>query len=632
MKRVGGARLVRASLRFTWVIACVASFAILLFASSARAQGRPELKAWVDTDTLGVGDTISVTLEAQSPGNMPSDPQIGRLPPALRLLGPPSMSTSTSIQMMNGATTAKRGLTTVWQLRAERTGKVSLGPLSVQIEGKRYGTQPVTITVLAAGQAPRHVRPPPQAQNPFDPFKGLFNFGQDIDQPAPEPQVVTDPKLALDAPRNATAFLHATIDKPSAVVGEQVTFTVLLYVETNAREPEFNDVHEAAAPDFVKRSLREDDSRADVVGTANVGGRYWTVKMVRKSALFPLKTGDLEIGPMTLAIASSRGDPEGQRQSESLHVRVIEPPLTGRPPGYALGDVGNFALAAEVAPRTVERDGAIGVTIELAGTGNLPAELTPPQRPGVEWLEPQRTEKLGATRADVFGGKRTFAYVVRLHKEGDLDLGELTLPYWDPAGSAYKVARVALGSIHVNPGATPALQAEAPPDPLPGMPQARATRSAPRAARTHVTDAPWVWLALASPTFAFAVAVGARGALRRARVRREEGAASPKTELRARVTAAEHAASANDARALDAAIARALDAATIAHANANVRGVGASDVAAKLESYGVSQAVAGEVQALLLACEAARFGDGSEMDQAQERWKRARAVIGELSK
>ena len=55
------------------------------------------------------------------------------------------------------------------------------------------------------------------------------------------------------------------------------------------REPEFNDVHESPAADFLKRSLRDDDSRIDVVGAANVGGRLYTVKLVRKSALFPLK-------------------------------------------------------------------------------------------------------------------------------------------------------------------------------------------------------------------------------------------------------------------------------------------------------------------------------------------------------
>src|SRR5262249_44101284 len=155
-----------------------------------------------------------------------------------------------------------------------------------------------------------------------------------------------DRKLSLEASRAPIAFLHATIDKSRVVVGEQVTLSVLLYIDPREREPDFTDVHEAPAADFVKRSLLDNDSQARYLGAALVAGHVWNMKLVRKSALFPLKAGDLEIGPMQLALTRTPGD--AKRESETLKVHVTEPPMAGRPAGYQLGDVGHFELSTEV--------------------------------------------------------------------------------------------------------------------------------------------------------------------------------------------------------------------------------------------------------------------------------------------
>jgi hypothetical protein len=106
----------------------------------------------------------------------------------------------------------------------------------------------------------------------------------------PQPAITTDPRFALEHDRGRIAFLHATIDKTQAVVGEQITFSVFLYVDAAEHPPDFTDVHEATADDFVKRALFEDDQNDHQLGHALAGGRVWRVKLLRKSALFPLKT------------------------------------------------------------------------------------------------------------------------------------------------------------------------------------------------------------------------------------------------------------------------------------------------------------------------------------------------------
>src|SRR5262249_38869718 len=126
----------------------------------------------------------------------------------------------------------------------------------------------------------------------FDPFKNLFPQVDDEPQPAdPFGALNPDPKLALEHERAPIAFLHATVDKTHAVVGEQVMLTVYLYEDMRARQGRPSDVHEPTATDFVKRSLLQDETRAVHVGNAIIGGKPWSVQLVRKNALFPIKAG-----------------------------------------------------------------------------------------------------------------------------------------------------------------------------------------------------------------------------------------------------------------------------------------------------------------------------------------------------
>ena len=612
----------------------LAVFLVVAWASRASAQQRAELRADVDEETVAVGDVIHLRLQAQAIDGSLSDPRPGTTS-GFTVRGT-SVMPSTSISIVNGVRTDRRGIDASWALHADRAGTFRIGPPSVAVGGVRQAARVITVTVVPPGRAPARPRrgggifdfsnPPPI--NPMDPFKGLIP-GLVDDDPR-EPSAPTDPKLALDAPRGQSAFLHAVVDKPQAVVGEQVTLSVYLYEDASERGSEFNDVHEVTAGDFLKRTLLENDAQARPIGNALVGGRLWTVKLARKSALFPLKTGNLEIGPMMLAISRARGgDPK--RESEVLRVQVREPKVAGRPPGYVVGDVGHFALGAEVLPREIERGGAVGVNLELSGTGNLPSTLPVPARAGVEWLEPEVHEKLGATRDDKFGGKRTFSYVVRVKNEGDVDLGEVALPYWDPDASAYAVARVALGVLHVAPGQTPAASADQPPEVLPGLPPPFATRAATRRAEAHFADSPTFWLGLVAAPLAFALFAGARAGAETLRVSRASRATSPAAERRARIAAADAACRSGDARGGDAAISRALEWALIAGVGVNPRAAAGDALARELLDAGVSDDDARAAEEVYRACESARFSpDSANIDDVRARWTRARTLIDAL--
>jgi hypothetical protein len=544
--------------------------------------------------------------------------------------------------IINGVRSDRYGLTVDWALQAQRTGSFRLGPPSIVVGGSRYSGRPISVRVVPAGQAPPRAPPPmqqPQSPfgfSPFDPWKGLFpGFDQPPSQP-PQLPTVSDPSLTLAAPRGAHLFLHATVDKTSAVVGEQVTYSLYRYFDRTAGknvEIDEADTHEPAVADFLKRPIMRDDQDAVLEGDVVIGDHVWQVVREKRWALFPLRSGDLEIGPESVTVVSPRAA-AGKRASETFHLSVSEPPLAGRPPGYALGDVGHFVHSAQVTPRDIEQGGAVGVHVEISGTGNIPAAIATPARTGVEWLVPEVHEELGPIPSGGFGGKRTFDYVVRVDRSGDVDLGELALPFWDPEQKAYAVSRVALGVVHARPSALASGSAPPKEEALPGLPQPRDVLEGARAPRAHLDDSPIFWMGgVASWPLAFGVAVAGRAAARRAREAWRARRMSPGTQLRERLHAATAACGGRDARTADAAIARALEAATVAHAGVSVRGAIGDEIVERLARAGVRREAAERIADLLRECEAARFSpDAVDVVAARARWLRAQGAIRELER
>jgi hypothetical protein len=331
---------------------------------------------------------------------------------------------------------------------------------------------------------------------------------------------------------------------------------------------------------------------------------------------------------MSLTLAQAR---VGLRTSETLSVDVTEPPVAGRPAGYAMGDVGDMSLQATVTPRAIPRDGAIGVNVELRGTGNLPSQLTLPVVPGVEWLEPTLRDKLGQMQNDRYGGTRTFAYVVRVHKEGAVDLGEVRLPYYDADKRTYAVARAAIGIVNVAPGEARDAGADTPEVVLAGMPKERRVLEGPHP-QTFLSERGLFWAALFGSPLACALALGAQGVLGRWREKRAAASPSADRIAKTRRAEADEACRGDDGKAAMGAIARAVEAEVLVRTDVNLRGAASDTVKSELEDAGVASEKAASILAILRACEDARFSpDGVDIETARETWTRAKTATDELA-
>jgi hypothetical protein len=602
------------------------ALAALLVAMPAMAVA-PKTHTMLQPDTIEVGDTTILTMNV-SPGNDVTSATLATLPNGMTVVGQ-GLSPSFQISIVNGHMQQVVTARAQFRIRATREGTFTIGPASVMANGARVPGDRVTLKVVARGTLP------PQQMNPLDPF-GLLGpnspFSDQLQQQQQEyePQVPIDPKFNLERARDTGTFLHATVDKTQAVVGEQITLSVWVYADVTQQDPELSDPHEVGTSDFLRQSVMKEAATIERTAYAKVGGRTYAVALLRKYALFPLHAGELDITPMR--IRSSRG---GERQSEPLKVRVTEPPMEHRPAGYVIGDVGRFTVTADVTPREVERGAAISVTVDVTGIGNVPSSLVVPARPGVTWLDPEVKDDLHvldektAGAPDLWGGSRHFSYVVEPKKEGDVDLGEITLSFYDPRTKAYDVARAALGTVHVKPGV-----AALPPDDTKlfmNMPGLRKQMAGMHASAGHLDDSNVFFGLLAMPGALFGIALGSRRAARAWKERATERKTSPVAELKNRLRAQATAMEGDDPRAIDGATIRVLEAAAMAHASVNVRGVGGEAIASVLTRAGVSSDDAGELRDLLEACAAARFSpDGAELDDVRKRAERARVLAKKL--
>jgi hypothetical protein len=348
------------------------------------------------------------------------------------------------VQQSGGNVVRMGGISASWTLEASSEGRFVLGPVTYDIDGRSFKTRTVSVTVRKG------------KRKQVDPWKRLFQDFDDDEFFKPrrlvEEEIPFDPALALPKARGTQVFLHATVDKNKAILGEQVTASIFLYEEEGLPRFGFAESHEAKSEGFVRESLIDDNgsSTPKPAGRALVEGKAYRVSLVRKLALFPSKVGQLVLSPMQLTIAPKR--PQNLRESETLEIDVSEPPEDGRPGDYVPGDAGQFQVGCSVGKL---QDGIFGLDVDVTGAGNFPPHLVLTEAkptPGrlLEFGEPDRRDEIGPDPKGRWAGTRHFKYTVRVQTEAapsKVKLGKVELPYYDPETRKYNRVSCSLGTV-----------------------------------------------------------------------------------------------------------------------------------------------------------------------------------------
>jgi hypothetical protein len=617
------------------------AFAVLLCAGGARAQVRVQTE--IGARKIELGDAVQFQITAMSStGEAPQNPRLAPIS-GLSIMGP-STGTRTQVSINNGRMQQEAGISATWNIQGVKLGTYRIGPATVELGGQRFQSQVETLEVVPQGTLPRGGQRGGGPQ-PFDPFRFFDPFGggspfppglfppSDLDQQEELPPVPDE--LKLERAPDPIAFLRAVVTPKHPVVGEQVTVRIYayggrgIYRPVNAVDPTY--------PDFLDYT-GQDDSFTENAVQVPIGDQVFIAQKLRELCLFPLHAGKLTIGSMTLTFTGGRyvANPPIIRSSPPVTLDVVEPPLGNRPPGYHVGDVGTLELSVAVDPRRVTAGDTVGVVAKLEGTGSIPTALRVPEQRGVEWLDPTHVDEVHEQHG-VVRGFRAFTYLVKMNQPGQIDLGELTLPYWDPRKRTYVTARASLGKVEVAPSpqkaAPVASSGAAKTDPLDTLAlEPRRTLAAYTPVAAPFTDSLRFWyLLLGAPVAVGLAGVGldVGGRLRR---RFSSARTSPQRLAQDSLRAAELAAKGSEIAKTAAAVERALFLAIEAGTGIRARALLKDDLKAALGNAGIEPATIERTVALLDACEAARFTGKSAELPPKELCARAHGLVGELSR
>ncbi len=308
-------------------------------------------------------------------------------------------SQGSNFEYRNGRMT--RAMSRTYTLQGKTPGKYTIGKATATVQGKKYYTKPLKIEVLPPGKKGTRER-------------------------------------SIERINNGTAvLLRAEVDTTTVWLGQGIELDYTLYTSVSLER--INLVNEPDYPGFYAVQVKQfpDDWRMKMLDEIN-----YKYKPVKRVALFPQKTGLLEIKPMTL---QTRLRVDGQRRSfyekissPVLKLNVKPLPEVGKPENFS-GAIGTYDVRVTTgSSNTISLNEAYTLGMTIYGAGDLKQIQAPDLglNPEIfDLYEPKTSEKVYENKGKISGTK-TFEYVFLPKKTGNFTVAP-SFSYFDPQLSEY---------------------------------------------------------------------------------------------------------------------------------------------------------------------------------------------------
>ncbi len=401
---------------------------LFLFVSFLQAQS---FVATVDNNKVAENDRFELRFTFE-----------GKNLNALKNFNPPSLkdfrvlsgpNQSTSMQIINGVSSSS--LTLSYILMPNTTGAFTIGGASIQYENKTYNTDPIKITIVKGSQ------------------KSKDDSGSQI----------SNEEIAKNL------FIRATIDKNKVYQGEQVTVTYKLYTRLNIASQMSVD----KLPQYQGFWAEELETARNISFSREViDGQQFSVGLLKRAALFPSQSGDLEVTPFELTIPIQVqkkknpnnvwddffGDPFGRSEiveyrakSNTLKVKVLPLPENNKPASFR-GAVGKFDFNASLDKSRTKTNDPINLTFNISGSGNIKLlELPPFELPnGFEKYDPKIDEQI--QRSGRISGTKKADYLLIPRVAGAREIPPIEFSYFDPERKSYQIIKSKSFSVNIEQG------------------------------------------------------------------------------------------------------------------------------------------------------------------------------------
>lgn len=374
----------------------------LFFLLATGVQAQVKFEAKLSKNKLGVNERLRVDFEMNKDGDNFRPPSFE----GFTVVGGPNQSVSQSF--VNG----KRSYSKTYSffLQPKSRGNKTIGQAEIVIDETTYKTSPLDVEVTAA-----------------------------VDKP-------TDGDNAeIVAAENL--HLVAEVSKGDPYLNEAVTVVYKLYVSPNISVSDWREVDSPNFTDFWSQNI---DIRELRVENGEYQGEPYRYVELRKSILYPQKTGELEIEPLTLSISvdvpGERRDLFGRRLYKTINKTVssstkkldVKPlPEEGKPMDFT-GAVGKFSFEVKTSKTELDASESLQATVEVKGNGNLNLfELPVLELPSsLEVYNPERSENVNVSLRGQ-EGIISENYTIVPTQKGKYPIKPVSFSYFDPKTESY---------------------------------------------------------------------------------------------------------------------------------------------------------------------------------------------------
>jgi hypothetical protein len=355
------------------------------------------------------------------------------IPPSFngfKILSGPNQSTSMTI--INGKVSGS--LTLSYILLAQNLGEYTIGSASIVYDGKKFTTQPLKLKVDKGSQR--------QA------VQSKENSNEEIAK---------------------NVFIIAEANKTRVLQGEQITVTYKLYTKLNIASPQISKL-----PSYEGFWAEEIQPIKQInFDIAMFRGERFRVAKIKQVALFPTKSGTLNVTPFELNIPvvvkkkktgndifdeffndSFFGRTETvDFLAKSNTIKVQVDPLPPNAPSSFSGAVGNFTMNTEIDKKDVSTNETLKLRINISGTGNIKLLNIPQlQLPaGLEKYEPKAIESIN--NSSIVSGQKIIDYLIIPRSPGVKEIPPVEFTFFNPSTKKYVTLKSETFKINVRKGA-----------------------------------------------------------------------------------------------------------------------------------------------------------------------------------
>ena len=374
---------------------------VLVACNSLLAQVQFETK--VSKTSLGLNEKLRVDFVMNMDGDNFTQPPFE----GFKIIAGPSQQVSQS--WINGKSSFEKIYS--YYLLPNQKGNLIIRQATIEYNGQIYKTSPIKITVNNAVQ---------EARDPND----------------------------TQISANDNLYLVADISKTNPYVNEPITVVYKLYFSYNIGITNWRELDKPKYNDFWSQNI---DIKQLVGEEGMFKGEKYRFVVLRKTVLYPQKSGKLVIEPLSLDIdvqlPTNRSDMFGRvvvtndnkrvsAGAKTISVRAL--PETGKPANFS-GAVGTFDFKVSPSKTILKNGESLDLLLSVTGSGNMKLfNLPKPVVPNsLEMYDPVHNEKVNTTLAGM-SGKISDNYTLIPQFKGSYPIKPMQFSYFDLGSGKYK--------------------------------------------------------------------------------------------------------------------------------------------------------------------------------------------------